>query len=814
MLLLFRISIIRPIKKQHVNTHGMYKSYFRISLRSIIKQRGYNALNVVGLAVGIAAGLIIATHSRHELSYDKSFANFENIYRVHRDGWAASSPPLATEFKDFFPDIDAIGRFSPYGIRVVSTDNNNPGEATGFFADSTILDVFGFKILDGDERPLTAVNTAVITQQMAKRYFSNGDPIGKILKIDDQRELTVTAVMEDLPVHSHLKFDYLISMPTFYLDGREDADSRRGWMIMYTYAKFKPGRYSAVSERMPQFIRKYYREDADVEEKITSKAWRLMPLKDIHLRSNLEKEMSPNSSIVYIYIFGAVEILILIVASANFVSLFTTQAIKRSNEVGMRKILGARSTHVLLQFVTEVALLTSIACLLSFVFYGAALPFYNELSGKNLELLQIFDTDNLSTLGIILLVVILISGLYPAFFVASFKPGSFLKTRRLPDAMSGAVRSGLVIFQFIVSVSLIAGAIIVQQQMNLINTKDLGFEKDQVIGVKLYGALMEKAITDTEAFKSEFLKNPDILAAGRVDRLIGERLSVETVTPHGKDAERDNIPDARLLRADEGYLDVMNIQLSEGRNFSRAFNDSMAYIINESAARTLGLTSPVNEVLRNQSNGDRKGKVVGVVNDYHFASLHNEIEPLVIEYDPGWLNHLVLKIRAGKSKETIEYIENTIQRVAPNSLFSYQFLDDRVDALYKAEDTLNRVFQFFSFLAIMIAALGLFGLSAYTMESRTKEISIRKVLGANLAAIVTLLSSRFVRLVLIGFALAVPLTVYVMEKWLSNFAYRVGVSWWAFVGSGLAVLVITMMVTGFHAVKAATENPIDSLRSE
>ena len=813
VILLFRPGIIRPAEEhKNLNTCGMYKHYLKVTTRSVLKQKAYNILNVLGLSVGISSGLIIALHIRDELSYEKSFHNYENIYRVHRENWAASSPPLAGEFKEFFPDIDVIGRFAPYGTRVVTTDKNNPGEVTGFYADSTVLKIFGFQVLDGDPDPLTAVNTAVITQRMATRYFGNENPIGKILKFDNQKEFPVTAVIEDLPVNTHLKFDFLISMPTFYSE-RENPDQNRGWMMMYTYACFKPGTLANISGRMSSFIRKYYTGDPDIEQKIATRAWQLMPLKDIHLHSNMEKEMSPNSSIVYIYVFVAVEILILLVASANFMSLFTTQAIRRVKEVGMRKIMGAKSGQLMAQFLTEVLLLTVFSTLLAIGLYQLALPFYNNLSGKTLEPWQIFEMDSIITIGVILLIVIVISGLYPAFFITRFNAGSFLKESKLPRSMPNLVRSGLVVFQFFVSVALIAAAILVQQQMSLIRNKDLGFDKEQVISVKLYGYLWWRAFSEPDALKSEFLSNPEILAVGRADRIIGERLSVEMVVPKGKDSDNDELPGVRVLRVDEGYLDVMSIPLADGRNFSTKFNDSTSFIINESAAKALELTSPVSTELTNPGV-NRKGKIVGVVKDYHFASLHSEIEPLVIEFQPGWSDNLLFKIRSKDPRATIDYIKSTIDKLAPNSLFVYQFLDDRVDALYKSEDTMGKVFQFFSVLAIVIACLGLFGMSAYTIESRTKEIGIRKVLGATVVGIVKLVSSGVFRLILIGFTIAVPVTWYVMNKWLNNFAYKIEIEWWVFASTGMAVILIAALAISFHTLKGASTNPVNSLRNE
>lgn len=792
----------------------MIINHLKVAFRNILKQKSYNILNVIGLAVGIASGLIIALHIREELSYEKSIPDYENIYRIHREGWAKSSPLLALEIKEALPEIEAIGRFSSSGTRVVNTDDNNPGEVTGYYADSTILKVFNFKVVEGDQHPLVAANTIVITQSVAKRYFGDQSPIGKLFKFDNKKEFPVAAVIEDLPVNSHLKFDYLISMSTFYLDVPEDWTTKRGWMAMYTYAKFKPGSYMNASERMPAFIRKYYTGHPEIEKMVESKAWQFMPLKDIHLRSNLENEMQPNSSIIYVYVFIAVEILILIIASANFMSLFTTQAIKRAKEVGMRKILGARPQQLMSQFLTEVLLLTFSSVLLAIIFYQVALPFYNDLSGKSLGLWQVFEYDNLIVIGFVLSGVILISGLYPVFFIARFKAGSFLNDSKLPSSIPNRVRNGLVVFQFIVSVSLIASAIVVQQQMNLLRTKDLGFEKDQVVNIKLYGYLWWRAFSEADVFKNEFLKNPDVLAVGRTGSLIGERLSVESVVPQGKDPDRDNIPSVRVLRVDEGYLEAMSIQLLEGRNFSKMFNDSTSFIINESAAKAFGLSSPVNESLDNQSRDHRIGKIVGVVKDYHFASLHDQIEPLVIEYEPGWTSHLSLKIRAGKTSETMNYIKTTIDKLAPNSLFVYEFLDDRLDALYKSEDNMSKVFQFFSVLAIIIACLGLLGLSAFTIESRTKEIGIRKVLGATISGIVSLVSSKFFRLVLIGFVIAVPLTWYMMKEWLSNFAYKIEIEWWVFVLTGLIVFLIASFTVGFYTVKAAVANPVNSLRYE
>jgi putative ABC transport system permease protein len=427
---------------------------------------------------------------------------------------------------------------------------------------------------------------------------------------------------------------------------------------------------------------------------------------------------------------------------------------------------------------------------------------------------QILESDFLLTLAIILLLIVTLSGLYPATFIARFKAGSFLKESKLPSSMPSRVRNGLVIFQFVVSVSLISASILMQQQLNLMKNKDLGFDKNQVVNIKLYGYLWWRAYSETDIFKNEFLKNPDILAVGRTGSLIGDRLSMETVVPDGKDPDRDQIPPVRVLRIDEDYLNVMDIKLVAGRNFSNQFNDSTSFIINEKAAQLFNMASPVAESLDNYTRNHRKGKIVGVVKDYHFASLHDEIEPLVIEYEPGAMSYLTLKIRAGKTIETLDFIQKTVNTIAPNSLFAYEFLDDRLNTIYKAEDSIGKIVQFFSGLSITLACLGLLGLSAYTVESRSKEISIRKILGANITHIVAMISSRFVRLVVVSLVVAIPLTWYAMGQWLNNFAYKITIDWQVFVISSITVLLFATVVTGFHSIRAAIENPVNALRSE
>ena len=784
-------------------------------MRNILSQKVYNSLNAIGLAIGVTCGLVIALHIQEELSYEKDFPQYENIYRVHEDQWAKSSPPMALEIMQNIPEMQTIGRFAYDGTHVVNTDNNNPGEVSGYFADSTVLDVFSLKIVDGDRKQALATDgTITITQSMAKRYFGSERAVGKTLKFDDEKQVHVSAVMEDLPRNSHLKFDYLVPMSAFYKQAPPNWMSKKGWMVMYTYVKFASDEdYLNVRKKWPQFLLKFYEGHPDVKEIAANEILKFMPLKDIHLKSNMEQEMGPNSSVVYIYIFIAVEVLILFIACANFMSLFTTQAIKRMKEVGMRKIMGAKTAQLMSQFFIEVVLLTVFSFALAIILYQVILPFYNNISGKSLSVWQVFKGDNLMVIVSIFLFIVIFSGLYPAFFISRFKSGSFLREDRLPNSIPNRVRNALVVFQFVVSASLIAATILMQQQMNLLRNKDLGFDKDQVVNINLYGALRNKVLSESDVAKTEFLKNADILAVGRSGNIVGDNLSVENVIPEGEDPETDKYPSVRVTRVDEGYIEVMGIEVVAGRNFSTAFNDSSSFIINESAAKMLGLTDPVGKRIWN-TGMNQTGTVVGVIKDYHFASLHNTIEPLVMEYKPEWTGTLCVKLRAGKTIETLAYIKRVISMLARDSFFTYNFLDDRLDQLYKSEDRMGKVFKFFSILAITIACLGLFGLCAYTVESRTKEIGIRKVLGATVSGIVTMVSSRFFVLVAIAFAIAVPVTWYSMSKWLQNFAYQIEIQWWVFAITGAIILIIALGVISFHTVSAAIKNPVRSLRYE
>lgn len=793
----------------------MFRNYFKTAWRNLFRQKTYSLFNLFGLAIGISCGLLLTLHIREELSYEKSFPKHKRIYRVVNTEWAKSSPPLAGEMMKYFPEIQSTARFATRGTQVVNAGPQKQGESKGYFADSSVMEVFDLKTLAGQPvKALSEPDAVVITQSMAKKYFGDNDPLNQKLIFSDKEEMWVKGVIEDLPANSHLGFDYLASMPTFYKQMSPDWTGSRGWMFGWTYVVFRDEKdIPKARSRLTSFYMDYFKDFGTKEEiRPEAEKGRFQALTDIHLRSNLIQEMGANSSIIYIYIFIGVEVLILLIACVNFINLFTTQAIKRIKEIGIRKILGAEKKQLMAQFMGEAFLLTFLAAIAAIALYLVALPFYNNITGKDIAGWELLKPLNLLIITGMVLFVGLASGLFPALFVTRLGAVGSLKANQLPRSSASYVRKGLVVFQFVVSGLLIISTVLIYQQMKLFQEKELGFDRNNVIVAKLYGNFKELAVSHPETLEQELLRNPDIKSMAKASNVIGEGLSVERVVPLHPEAGRE-FQSSKVMRVDDHYLDVMNIRLKEGRNFSRAFNDSATFILNEKAVAMMGLKDPVGATIVNEVM-EVQGKVVGVIKDFHFASLHNQIEPLVLEYKPQWTGVLLIKTRSANTAPTISFIERTVRKIAPNTLFSYGFLDERIDGLYKKETNMSTILKVFAVLAILISCLGLFGLTAHASEVRTKEIGIRKVIGASMANLVSLLSKDFVILVLIGNLIAWPLAWYVANKWLQEFTYKINISWTVFGLSALVTLIIALVTIGYHCIKTAAANPVKSLRSE
>lgn len=793
----------------------MFKNYFKTAWRNLFRQKTYSLFNLFGLAIGISCGLLLTLHIKEELSYEKNFSKHDRLYRVVNTEWAKSSPPLAGELQQYFPEIQSIVRFADRGNQVVSAGPEVQGESKGYYADSSVVDAFDLKAVAG--KPIQALsepNAIVITRSMAKKYFGNKDPLNQKLTFSDKEEMWVKGVIEDLAGNSHLQFDYLASMASWYKQMQPDWYNNRGWMFGWTYVAFKSPQDQAKADRkLKDFYMKYY-AGLGTEEEIKPEAakWRFQPITDIHLTSNLIQEMGPNSSIIYIYIFIGVEVLILLIACVNFINLFTTQALKRIKEVGIRKILGAGKSQLVLQFMGEAFILTCLGAVVAIGLYQIALPFYNSITGNDVAAWELLKPVNLLIIIGMVVFVGLLSGFFPALFITRFDAASSIKVSRMPGSSASYLRKGLVVFQFVVSGLLIISTVLIYQQMQLFHEKELGFDRSNVIVARLYGNFQEQSVKHPEVLEQQLMQNPDILAIGKASNVIGDGLSVESLTPLNPEPNKE-YSSVQVMRVDEHYLDVMNIKLKAGRNFSRAFNDSACFIVNEKAAAMLGIKEPVGAAVVNNVMGVQ-GKIVGVIKDFHFASLHHQVEPLVLEYKPQWTGNLFIKTKTTNTASLISFIESKVKAISPNTMFSYGFLDDRISGLYKKENNMSTILKVFAVLAIIISCLGLFGLTAHASEVRTKEIGIRKVIGASMSNLLTLLSKDFVLLVLVGNLLAWPIAWYAANKWLQEFTYKINISWTVFALSAVVTLFIAVLTIGYHCIRTASANPVKSLRSE
>ncbi|MGH7451343.1 MAG: ABC transporter permease, partial [bacterium] len=780
----------------------MLKNYLKIAFRNLVKNKTYALINIAGLAIGMACCVLILFYVYDELSYDRHHENAERIYRLTASypttgkHWACIGPPVGPALKAAIPEIEQVARFK-------FSDGNRPflryeekqfQEDDILYADSTALLVFSLPLVQGN--PATALReprSLILTQRMAQKYFGEEEPMGRVLVMNGNLPLTVTGVLQNLPHSTHLPFDSLISMPTFYANAGDWVDRAKTWAGFHTYVLLRePLDPQNVEQKFPAFISGFFADQFDkpAEQVLTL---HLQPLTDIHLHSRLEKEIQPNSDIAYVYIFSVIAVFVLLIACVNFINLATAQFTKRLREVGIRKVMGAYRTQLVKQFLGETLVMTFWGLLAAFLFIELSTPVFQNLTGKTLSLHDL--NPQLLILGIsgIALFTGLVSGSYPAFYLSRLQPVQSLRGLVTRTAHTARLRKGLVIFQFAISIFLIAGAIIIHNQLEYFRNKQLGFDQELVVKVPLQGEQREAVMRSLDAFKQSLRQHPAILSAAVGSESPGERFSLETIQRE----DRKDAPGTQmriLWGVDQDYLSTLGVKLVQGRNFSNAFaSDSMAFILNEAGVRELDLQEPLGAVLR---WNDYVGPVVGVAANFHFASLHHTIEPLIIPHRPAEANQLLVRTQAGRIREALSIIRSELDRVAPNQLFVYSFLSEDFNRLYRSEDKLGDVFLFFTGIAILVACLGLFGLVTFAAEQRTKEIGVRKVLGATVANLVGLLSKDFVKLVLIANLIAWPIAYLAMNKWLQDFAYRIDIGWWVFALAGGLALLITLLTVG------------------
>ncbi|HYE59053.1 MAG TPA: ABC transporter permease, partial [Rhodothermales bacterium] len=677
----------------------MLQNYLVVALRNLRRQPGYALINGVGLAVGVAACLLILLYLRNEVSYDRHHEKADRIFRLTSVSptsdrhWAAIGPPVGPAVQAAIPEVEAVTRIFPLGDELVLRTEQQAFEAPGgVFADASLFRVFTMPLQRGN--PATALTrpyTAVLSASMTRRFFGDADPVGRRLVLTDwnDMEVTVTGVMADLPATTHLPFDYAISMASYYANEPSGwLDRAWQWSGMYTYLLLRrPEDASAVAAKLPAFVSATLpRDEEDPDGQAT---YVLQALPDIHLHSKLEKEYRPNGDAFYVYVFAVVAVFILLIACTNFVNLATARAARRIREVGVRKALGAGRAMLVRQFLGEAFVLVLLSVTLAVGLVTTVLPFFNGLAGKTLTFAELGRPSMLAGLAGLLLATGLLSGGYPALVLSGFRPVQALRGTGGVPGRSGWLRRALVVVQFVVSIALIGGTLVVAQQLQYVQAKRLGFDKEHVVDVRVGGALAAHVERSLDAVKQELKRIPAVQHVSLAAVVPGERYSVEDVAVEGR-PEGEETPVRIAWGVDHDYRAALAAELAAGRDFSRAAPaDTSAWLINESAARTLGLQTPVGTVLR---WGDYAGPVVGVVRDFHFASLHHEIEPLVIPLRPGVGSHLLVRVQAGQAPAAVADIRALMTRLAPDEPFRYTFLDESFDRLYAAETRLGDVF--------------------------------------------------------------------------------------------------------------------------
>jgi len=797
----------------------MFKNYLKTMWRNLWKNKMYSFINITGLSMGITCCLLIFLYVQYQLSYDKFNVNANEICRLtevlhlptENNARAVTSPPMATALKANFPEVKDAVRIS-YSGRYISYNNKKIQDAKIMYADSGFFNVFTFPAIEGNlQKALSNPYSIVLTQSMAKKYFPQKfSAVGKTMQLSDSIPLTVTAVIKDVPANAHFKFDCILSRNT--INAMNNNASEAEWFDnnYYTYLLLqKNADYHQLEKKFNSFIAVQMKDDI----KGTGLYYdlKLQPLTSIHLHSNLNSEIQPNSNIVYVYIFCAAALLILLIACINFINLSTAKSISRAKEIGLRKVIGASRRQLIFQFLGESFLFTITAAALSIACIILLLPWFSSFTGEQLSLFNFINTDVLLLFAGAIIIVSVTAGIYPAFLLSSFSPVKVFKGTTKYEWRDIFLRKGLVVFQFTIAIVLISGALLVYQQLRFIQNQKLGLNKDQLIELKLPSSQLSKK----DILEQAFVKNPSVINASLTGFSYQEPVSTVATLPEGFSSNEIN--SIASIFADENFVKTFQIPLVAGRDFSKSFPSDAdeAFIINETAVKAFNWKNNNAALGKTIDWGPgKKGKVIGVVKDFNYSSLHDNIKPAIIQILPDAYNFIALRIKPDDMQQTISSLATTWKNIVDEDDFKYSFLDDDFAALYQSEQNLQHVLALFTALSIIIACLGLFGLAAFTIAQRVKEIGIRKVVGATIISILALLSKDFLKLVFIAVCIASPVAWFIVNKWLQNFAYHIQINWFTFILVGLCAMLISLLTVSFQAIKAAIANPVKSLRTE
>ncbi|QHT70439.1 FtsX-like permease family protein [Rhodocytophaga rosea] len=800
----------------------MLRNYLTIAFRNLLRHKTFSLINVLGLTIGMAACLLIMQYVCFELSYDSFHQNKDRIYRIpvefflangQRDYIDADSPPiLGPTLQQDFPEIaDYVRLHWMYGA-VISYQNVTYREERIYYAEHSFLNLFSYPLREGNPRTaLTEPNTVVLTEATARKYFGSENPVGKHIQLDGKRNLQVTGILHDIPKNSHLQFDLLVSLATMAQIEKENLKSW-GWYNFFTYILLKPQvNAKAFEAKLPAFMEKY--QGKDMREKNYRSALIMQPLQDIHLNDTISYEVEKIGNRQAIYFLAIIALFIVVIAWVNYINLSTAKATERAREVGIRKVIGSTRKQLIGQFLLESVLMNLIASVSAVFLAYLASPFFHTLLGKDIPFSFWQNIPFVLTMAGMLVTGMFVSAFYPAFVLSSFKPIRVLKGNIITGNQGIWLRKSLVVFQFAASVTLIIGTLVVYQQLQFMRQQDLGLNVDQTLVLRAPQIRDSTFRTGKFTFKTELLRNPSIRSATFSNYVPGEEIT-DTGNVRRK-GEKDKEGNYSFFWVDYDYIPAYDMEIVAGRNFSSAFaTDKQAVILNKTAVQTIGFSTAqeaINQIIivRNEEK-----TIVGVVKDYHQRSLRNRHEPIVFIGDLSRSLYFSLKVSPTNLSQTIDAIQETFETRFPGNPFEYFFLDEYFNRQYQTDQQFGQTFAFFASLAIFIACLGLFGLASFTTTQRTKEIGVRKVLGASVPDILLLLSKDFLRLILIACVIAIPVAWVVMHQWLESYAFRINLQWWLFALPGILIIGIAIVTVSFQSMRAALADPVKSLRNE
>jgi len=800
----------------------MLLNYFKIAFRNLTKNKLFSLINVFGMAISLASCLLIGLFVCDELKFDNYHPDGDRTFRVYNvrtgdDGVTNYLPivplPFAPYMQKDFPEIESTLRMmDTYSEQLFEIDDKKLLEPNGIYAEHTVFDVLSIKVIEGSAKDaLIKPNMAAISKSLATKYFKDGNTLGQNFKIDGQ-DYQVSAVFEDTPYHSHLKINYLLSFATLTKNWVKDRSDNWQWQQIFTYLKLKPNTDAKELEaKFLPFVEKY------AYPKIKPEGFLYVPhlqnIKDIHLHSsNFEWEIAQRGNAQTVYILSLTALLLLVIASLNFINLSTSRSIKRMKEVGVRKVAGAVRMQLVAQFIAESVVITFLGLVLSLVITELTLPYLNQFAEKTLALpLTPSITSSLIAFCILLGIV---AGSYPAFYLSQFKPAAVLYNKNSASGNTAFFRQGLVVLQFMFSFFLIIGSMIVLSQNDLLQNKDMGFSKEQLIMIPL----RDNLVKNYETTKREFSNHPNIISATIGFGIPGDIIAGDGVIDP---VTRKSLP-ANMFCIDFDYIKTMQMKIIEGRDFSRSFttDKNQGFIINETAVKTFGFGTPQEAIGKkldwNMWGKDsvKHGEVIGVLKDFHFKSLREQMSPVVMQIFPSAYWKLTMRIKPEDLPATMAHLKSTYERLDPEWPFTYKFVDENFDVMYRSEKKLSALFSIFTGIAITVACLGLFGLVEYSVNQRVREIGIRKVFGASVNSLLILLTRKYFILVLVAFVIIIPVSYYAASTWLSSFAYRIPISPWIYVKACALVITITAFTVSVQSIKAALSSPANVLKTE